>query len=80
MADFIVYLVPTKVEENANETPEPIEFLNVDLGFNQMGWLVFTHTETREPIAVFVPGSVRYVERAMRDEIVTEIEAKELVN
>jgi hypothetical protein len=38
------------------------------LGWNQLGWLTFTN-DTREAVASFTPGSVRFVVRIDGNEV-----------
>ena len=71
MADFIVKLVPAEGEDPEQE----ITIQNVDIGFSQLGWLMFQN-DRREPVAAFTPGSVRFVVRTDTD--VIDIKAEEL--
>lgn len=64
MADYKVILVPT----NAEEQTQALILEQVDVGWNQLGWLTFTN-EQREPIASFTPGSVRFFIRVDGNEI-----------
>jgi len=79
--DFSIYLMPVgPTQDSANEGP--LEFFGVDIGFNQLGWLVVTN-ENREPIAMFTPGTVQYVISQAQEnviEIVAEPVEQELIN
>lgn len=72
MANFTVFLNKRTAEE---VVPDPIELRDVELGFNQLGWLFFTDAH-REPDAVFNPLVVSHV---IRSEAGTDTEFVETV-
>ena len=75
-ANYVVYLVPTATENS--DIMEAIRIRDADLGYNQLGWLVFSDSN-REPIACFTPGTVRYVLKEHLSGETIDVDAPEVV-
>lgn len=61
LANYEIHLQPVKLSDD-DIVEEVLEFDKVEVGFNQLGWLLLTD-EHREMVACITPGSVKYVER-----------------
>ncbi len=72
MKDFVLHILTHEGQIEAKD------FINVDVGFNQFGWLVFTD-RNREPVALYPPGTVKDVEELNRPEVI-DIQADQLID